>query len=179
MTAPGAAPGAAHRPRYEPGALEPVWRARWAKARLFTVEDPTPAERPRKSYVLAMPPYPSGRIHLGHVRAYAIGDVLARFHRMRGRHVLHPMGWDAFGLPAELAAEERGRSPREWIRDNVATMRQQLAQLGFGYDPTREVLTCEPRHYHFGQLVFTRMLRAGLAFTARRRGSTGRSSSAP
>jgi len=153
------------RDRYEPGQIEPVWRSRWKKAKLFEVKDPETAEqRARKYYVLEMLPYPSGRIHMGHVRNYSIGDVLARFHRMRGRHVLHPMGWDAFGMPAENAAIERGRHPAEWTHENIATMRAQLEPLGFSYDWSREVATCEPDYYRWEQLIFTRMLSSGLAY---------------
>ena len=153
------------RDRYEPSQIEPVWRSRWKKARLFEVKDPsTDAERARKYYILEMLPYPSGRIHMGHVRNYSIGDVLARFHRMRGRHVLHPMGWDAFGMPAENAAIERGRHPAEWTRENIATMKAQLEPLGFSYDWSREVATCVPEYYRWEQQIFTRMLKHGLAY---------------
>ena len=155
----------APRERYEPTQIEPVWRSKWKKARLFEVADPTTAEqRANKYYVLEMLPYPSGRIHMGHVRNYSIGDVLARFWRMNGKHVLHPMGWDAFGMPAENAAIERGRQPAEWTHENIATMRGQLEPLGFAYDWSREIATCEPEYYRWEQLVFTRMMKAGLAY---------------
>src|SRR5262245_28404120 len=161
--APPAEPG--RRDRYEPSQIEPVWRSKWKKARLFEVADPTtPEQRRNKYYVLEMLPYPSGRIHMGHVRNYSIGDVLARFWRMNGKHVLHPMGWDAFGMPAENAAIERGRHPAEWTHENIATMRAQLEPLGFSYDWSREVATCEPDYYRWEQLVFTRMMKAGLAY---------------
>ncbi len=152
------------RDRYEPSQIEPVWRQRWKKSKLFEVADPTGAERAEKYYVLEMLPYPSGRIHMGHVRNYSIGDVLARFHRMRGKHVLHPMGWDAFGMPAENAAIERGRHPADWTLENIATMRQQLEPLGFSYDWSRELATCDADYYRWEQLVFTRMLKEGLAY---------------
>jgi leucyl-tRNA synthetase len=161
--APPAEPG--RRDRYEPSQIEPVWRSKWKKARLFEVADPTtPEQRRNKYYVLEMLPYPSGRIHMGHVRNYSIGDVLARFWRMNGKHVLHPMGWDAFGMPAENAAIERGRQPAEWTHENIATMRAQLEPLGFSYDWSREVATCEPDYYRWEQLIFTRMMKAGLAY---------------
>jgi leucyl-tRNA synthetase len=151
------------RPRYEPSRIEPGWRGRWDAEKLFEVADPGPGTR-NKYYVLEMLPYPSGRIHMGHVRNYCIGDVLARFRRMRGDHVLHPMGWDAFGMPAENAAIERGQHPADWTLQNIATMKVQLAPLGFSYDWSREVTTCEPDYYRWEQLVFTRMLEAGLAY---------------
>src|SRR4051812_30900682 len=151
------------RTRYEPARVEPGWRSRWDARKLFEVADPGPGAT-NKYYVLEMLPYPSGRIHMGHVRNYSIGDVLARFRRMRGDHVLHPMGWDAFGMPAENAAIERGKHPADWTLENIATMKLQLAPLGFSYDWSREVTTCEPDYYRWEQLVFTRMLAAGLAY---------------
>jgi leucyl-tRNA synthetase len=150
--------------RYEPSQIEPVWRSRWKKSKLFEVADPKGEQRAQKYYVLEMLPYPSGRIHMGHVRNYSIGDVLARFHRMRGRHVLHPMGWDAFGMPAENAAIERGRHPSDWTHENIATMRAQLEPLGFSYDWSREVATCVPEYYRWEQQIFTRMMKEGLAY---------------
>src|SRR3954470_18171272 len=114
--------------RYEPARIEPGWRERYDAERLYEVADPG-ADASRKFYVLEMLPYPSGRIHMGHVRNYSIGDVLARFHRMRGAHVLHPMGWDAFGMPAENAAIERGKHPADWTLQNIATMKAQLSPL--------------------------------------------------
>jgi leucyl-tRNA synthetase len=155
------------RDRYEPASIEAAWRAKWSDAKLFEVADPRGEEIARKYYLLEMLPYPSGRIHMGHVRNYAIGDVLARFHRMRGKHVLHPMGWDAFGMPAENAAIERGLHPAAWTRENIATMKAQLAPLGFSYDWSREIATCDPEYYRWEQLVFTRMLEAGLAYKKR------------
>ena len=163
-TASGPPPEPGRRDRYEPAQIEPVWRSKWKKAKLFQVDDPQGDQVARKYYVLEMLPYPSGRIHMGHVRNYSIGDVLARFHRMRGRHVLHPMGWDAFGMPAENAAIERGRHPADWTLENIATMKSQLEPLGFSYDWSREIATCDPDYYHWEQLVFTRMLKAGLAY---------------
>ncbi len=156
--------GKAPRHKYEPAQIEPVWRSRWKKSKLFEVADPKPGELVDKFYVLEMLPYPSGRIHMGHVRNYSIGDVIARFWRMRGKHVLHPMGWDAFGMPAENAAIERGRHPADWTHENIATMRGQLEPLGFSYDWSREVATCEPEYYRWEQQIFTRMLDKGLAY---------------
>jgi leucyl-tRNA synthetase len=156
--------GKTPRHKYEPAQIEPVWRSRWKKSKLFEVSDPKPGELVDKYYVLEMLPYPSGRIHMGHVRNYSIGDVLARFQRMRGKHVLHPMGWDAFGMPAENAAIERGRHPADWTHENIATMRAQLEPLGFSYDWSRELATCEPEYYKWEQLIFTRMMEKGLAY---------------
>jgi leucyl-tRNA synthetase len=150
------------RARYEPARIESGWRTRWDAEKLFEVADP--GADSQKYYVLEMLPYPSGRIHMGHVRNYSIGDVLARFRRMRGYRVLHPMGWDAFGMPAENAAIERGKHPADWTLQNIATMKSQLLPLGFSYDWSREVATCEPEYYRWEQLVFTRMLDAGLAY---------------
>jgi leucyl-tRNA synthetase len=158
------AEGKAPRHKYEPAQIEPVWRSRWKKSKLFEVADPKPGETVDKYYVLEMLPYPSGRIHMGHVRNYSIGDVIARFFRMRGKHVLHPMGWDAFGMPAENAAIERGRHPADWTHENIATMRGQLEPLGFSYDWARELATCEPEYYRWEQQIFTRMLDKGLAY---------------
>ena len=117
--------------RYNPKDVEPKWREAWAEQDVFRVgnDDPRP-----KYYVLEMFPYPSGRIHMGHVRNYTMGDVLARFRRMKGMEVLHPMGWDAFGMPAENAAMEKGVHPGTWTRANIATMKAQLKRLGFALD---------------------------------------------
>lgn len=148
-------------PRYEPRRVEDKWQKAWIDMRLYhAVEDPA---RP-KYYVLEMFPYPSGRIHMGHVRNYTIGDVIARYKWMRGFNVLHPMGWDAFGLPAENAAMAHGLHPEKWTRDNIAYMRRQLMALGYSYDWRRELATCDPDYYKWEQLVFIQMFERGLAY---------------
>jgi len=147
--------------RYDPQAVETRWQARWATQRTHAAaEDP---RRP-KFYCLEMFPYPSGRIHMGHVRNYTIGDVVARQRRMRGFDVLHPIGWDAFGLPAENAAIERGIHPAIWTRENIDYMRTQLRRMGFSYDWDREVATCDPAYYRWEQEFFLAMLERGLAY---------------
>ncbi len=149
---------------YDHQRIESQWQAYWDQHRAFRVsEDPS---RP-KYYCLEMFPYPSGRIHMGHVRNYAIGDVIARYKMMRGFNVLHPMGWDAFGLPAENAAIERGQHPEVWTRENIAYMRQQLKEMGLSYDWDREVTTCEPDYYRWNQWLFLRMYERGLAYRKR------------
>jgi leucyl-tRNA synthetase len=147
--------------RYDPHVVERRWQARWAERR--THEAKTDPTRP-KFYCLEMFPYPSGRIHMGHVRNYTIGDVVARHRRMRGFNVLHPIGWDAFGMPAENAAIERGAHPAAWTRENIAYMRDQLARMGFSYDWARELATCEPTYYRWEQRFFLEMLERGLAY---------------
>jgi leucyl-tRNA synthetase len=150
--------------RYDPETVERKWQARWADRKAFAAR-PDPSRRPY--YVLEMFPYPSGRIHMGHVRNYSIGDVVARHRRMLGDEVLHPMGWDAFGLPAENAAIQHGVHPARWTADNIAHMRAQLQRLGFSYDWDRELATCDPRYYRWEQLFFLRMLERGLAYKRR------------
>jgi leucyl-tRNA synthetase len=147
--------------RYEPSAVEAAARQYWDSHRSFEArEDPA---RP-KYYCLSMFPYPSGRLHMGHVRNYTIGDVLARFMRMRGYNVLQPMGWDAFGLPAENAAIANGVPPAQWTRDNIAYMRSQLRSLGFAIDWKRELATCDADYYRWNQWLFLRMLERGIAY---------------
>jgi leucyl-tRNA synthetase len=148
--------------RYNHREVEPRQRARWDQAKLFEAGPPD-LSRP-KCYVLEMFPYPSGRIHIGHVRNYAMGDVIARRRRAAGDQVLHPMGWDAFGLPAENAARERGAHPGVWTRDNIDTMRSQIQQLGFALDWTREFATCDPSYYRHQQSMFLDFLAAGLVY---------------
>jgi len=147
--------------RYVPAQVEALVQQRWDQARAFAAgEDPG---RP-KFYCLSMFPYPSGRLHMGHVRNYTIGDVISRYQRMLGRNVLQPMGWDAFGLPAENAAMQNGVPPARWTEDNIACMRAQLRQLGFAYDWDRELATCRPQYYRWEQWLFTRLFRKGLAY---------------
>ncbi len=145
---------------YDPAALERAAQEYWERHRTFEVRED--AERP-KFYCLSMLPYPSGRLHMGHVRNYTIGDVLARFMRMQGRNVLQPMGWDAFGLPAENAAMSNHVPPARWTRQNIDSMRSQLKSLGFGIDWSREIATCDPTYYRWNQWLFLRMLEKGIA----------------
>ena len=147
--------------RFNPLKADAHWQKVWDDAQTFAARDDSPKP---KSYVLEMFPYPSGRIHMGHVRNYTMGDVLARYRRMRGMEVLHPMGWDAFGMPAENAAMEKGVHPGGWTRANIATMKAQLKRLGFALDWRRELATCEPDYYGHEQALFLDMLAAGLVY---------------
>src|SRR5215469_10999824 len=146
---------------YDPAAIERAAQEYWEQHRVFAASETAAGE---KFYCLSMFPYPSGRLHMGHVRNYTIGDVLARFMRMQGRNVLQPMGWDAFGLPAENAAMSNGVPPAKWTRQNIAHMRAQLQALGFGIDWSREVATCDPGYYRWNQWLFLRMLERGIAY---------------
>ena len=147
--------------RFNPLAADKRWQKRWDESRVFEADDAS--SKPR-SYVLEMFPYPSGRIHMGHVRNYTMGDVLARFRRMQGYEVLHPMGWDAFGMPAENAAMEKKVHPGEWTRANIASMRSQLKTLGFAFDWSRELATCDPDYYGQEQALFIDLFEGGLVY---------------
>ncbi|HXI05103.1 MAG: leucine--tRNA ligase [Bradyrhizobium sp.] len=152
--------------RYNARESEPRWQRQWDEKAIFASRNDDP--RP-KYYVLEMFPYPSGRIHIGHVRNYTLGDVLARFMRAKGFNVLHPMGWDAFGLPAENAAIERKVAPKAWTHDNIAAMKKQLRSIGLSLDWAREFATCDPSYYKHQQKMFLDMLRAGLAEREKRK----------
>jgi leucyl-tRNA synthetase len=147
--------------RFDPQTADARWQQAWAEAGTFTAE--SKSEKP-KSYILEMFPYPSGRIHMGHVRNYTMGDVLARYQKMRGFEVLHPMGWDAFGMPAENAAMEKGVHPGGWTRQNIAQMKAQLQRIGFALDWTREFATCDPEYYGHEQALFLDLYEAGLVY---------------
>ncbi|UUR07306.1 leucine--tRNA ligase [Sphingomonas glaciei] len=147
--------------RFDPAASEARWQERWEASGCFRADSASPKP---KAYVLEMFPYPSGRIHMGHVRNYTMGDVLARFRRAQGYEVLHPMGWDAFGMPAENAAMEKKVHPGDWTRQNIAGMRAQLKRLGFALDWSRELATCELDYYGHEQALFLDLFEAGLVF---------------
>ncbi len=147
---------------YDPASIEARWQSRWAADKTFAVPEHA-SDRP-SFYMLEMFPYPSGKLHMGHVRNYSIGDVIARFKRARGFDVLHPMGWDAFGLPAENAAIKRGVHPADWTYKNIDVMRRQLQGLGFSYDWDREIATCDASYYRWEQAAFLDLLERGLAY---------------
>ena len=149
--------------RYDPATIEKKWQERWAADPSLYSAEPVGSKKP-KYYVLEMLPYPSGQLHMGHVRNYAIGDALARQMWMRGYNVLHPMGWDAFGLPAENAALKNNTPPRQWTLSNIAAMKQQMLRLGLGYDWATEVTTCLPEYYRWNQWFFLRMYEKGLVY---------------
>jgi leucyl-tRNA synthetase len=146
---------------YEPEKVERKAREYWVEKRCFEVDEDPDKE---KFYCLTMFPYPSGHLHMGHVRVFTISDVIARYHRMQGKHVLQPMGWDAFGMPAENAAIKRGVAPAKWTYQNIADMRGQFDRLGYGYDWRREVTTCKPEYYRWEQWLFTKLFAKGLVY---------------
>src|SRR5881628_1634474 len=153
--------------RYNAQQIEEKWSVRWQQdPTLYAAE---PDSKKQKYYVLEMLPYPSGALHMGHVRNYSIGDALARHMWMRGYNVLHPMGWDAFGLPAENAAIKAKVHPRQWTLSNIARMKAQMKRLGFAYDWAKEVSTCLPEYYRWNQWFFLKMYERGLAYRKKSR----------
>ena len=146
--------------RYNFKIIEEKWQNYWVKNNSFkSVVD----KNKKKFYSLEMFPYPSGKIHMGHVRNYTIGDVLARFKMMQGYNVLHPMGWDSFGMPAENAAKQNNLDPKEWTEKNISTMRTQLKKLGLSIDWTKEISTCSPEYYKHQQIFFLELYDKGLS----------------
>ncbi len=146
---------------YQPEVIEPQWQSAWEEAKRFTVKEDVSKE---KFYCLSMFPYPSGHLHMGHVRNYTLGDVISRYQRMRGKNVLQPMGWDAFGLPAENAAIKHNIPPAKWTSENIAYMKKQFKRLGFGYDWDREVNTSSPEYYRWEQWLFVKLYEKGLVY---------------
>ncbi len=148
-------------PEYQASAIEPQVQSDWESRKAFKVADTV--EGPHR-YILSMFPYPSGKLHMGHVRNYTIGDVISRFHRLKGETVLQPMGWDAFGLPAENAAIAHQVAPAKWTFENIAYMRDQLKKLGLAVDWDREFATCTPEYYHWEQWLFVQLYKKGLIY---------------
>ena len=147
--------------KYDFKSIEAKWQEHWLAEKTYGAAEENNKE---SYYVLEMFPYPSGRIHMGHVRNYSIGDVIARYKRMQGYNVLHPMGWDAFGLPAENAAIKNNTHPARWTYDNIDYMRKQLRRLGLSYDWDREIATCNAKYYIWEQLLFLKMYEKGMAY---------------
>lgn len=147
--------------QYQPQAVEAAAQSYWTENDSFRVTEDRSRE---KYYCLSMFPYPSGHLHMGHVRNYSIGDTMARFQRMLGKNVLQPMGWDAFGLPAENAAIQNKVAPAKWTYGNINYMREQLQRLGYAYDWSREIATCHPDYYRWEQWFFTRLFEKGLVY---------------
>ena len=147
--------------RYNHKIIEKKWQENWSKEKVFHAVKNT---NKKKYYVLEMFPYPSGKIHMGHVRNYTLGDVLARYKKMQGYNVLHPMGWDAFGLPAENAAITEKKSPADWTYKNIQIMKNQLQKMGFSLDWSREIATCHPEYYKHEQAFFIDLLKNDLAY---------------
>src|SRR5436190_12751546 len=147
--------------QYHPRAIEPEVQRRWAETRAFAAPDSSPKP---KYYCVSMLPYPSGKLHMGHVRNYTINDALYHFMRMKGYNVLMPMGWDAFGLPAENAAMANGVPPAKWTWENIAYMKKQCQAMGWAIDWTRELATCDPAYYRWNQWLFLKMLQKGIAY---------------
>ena len=147
--------------QYDAAQIEQDTQAYWEKNKSFRVAEDLSRE---KFYCLTMFPYPSGHLHMGHMRVYTIGDVISRYHKIQGKNVLPPMGWDAFGLPAENAAIQHQVAPARWTYDNIDVMRDQLVRMGFGYDWKREIITCKPEYYRWEQWLFTKLFEKGLAY---------------
>ena len=168
---------AADTPRYDFRTAEPRWQRAWAERGCFRVDDVPTGNKP-KYYVMEMFPYPSGKIHMGHVRNYTLGDVVARYKRARGCAVMHPMGWDAFGLPAENAARERNIHPATWTWENIANMRAELQRMGLSLEWEREFATCDPAYYGHQQKLFLTSCAPAWS-SANKAGSIGIPSTAP
>jgi leucyl-tRNA synthetase len=151
-------------PRYDPAAVEARWHDVWERERIFEVPNPEPGDERGRSYVLEMLPYPSGELHMGHVKNYTMGDVVTLYRRRNGDRVMHPMGYDAFGLPAENAAIRSGRHPAESTRENITAIRRQMKRMGWSIDWNRELSTCDPDYYRWTQWIFLRLYEAGLAY---------------